>query len=112
MAEKKPEKMNVQIDPGPEVFFSDTVTVSHTQSKFVIDFVQMVPRFDYIAGRQEQTLVVKHNAVIMDPVVAKNFLNVLRENIRKYEKQFGKIEVPKKKPQKAKKERVETKYIG
>jgi hypothetical protein len=32
----------------------------------------------------------------MDPLGAKEFLNVLSENIRKFESKFGQIEIPKK----------------
>jgi len=93
----KKEKVNIHVDPGEEAFFTDTVTVSHTQAKFVIDFSQTTPRFDYIGDSHQQVFVIKHRVVIMDPVVAKNFLNILKENIKKYEKKFGKIETPKKK---------------
>lgn len=93
------EKMNVNIDHSGAVFFSDAVVVSHGPNKFVMDFSQTTPRFDFIVGQRQQSLVIKHKTVILDPQIAKDFFNVLKSNIEKYEKSFGKIKPPKPKKQ-------------
>ncbi|MEM5804738.1 MAG: DUF3467 domain-containing protein [Candidatus Aenigmatarchaeota archaeon] len=91
--EKK--RVNVSIDNGRDVFFTDNVTIIHSPAKFVIDFTQTTPRFDNIGGEQQQSVIVKHNTVMMDPVLAKMFMEVLDENVKKYEKQHGKIKIEK-----------------
>ena len=111
------KKINVNIDFGEHVFFTDNVTVVHNPSKFVLDFTQSVPRFDSIGSQQQQSVAIKHRTILMDPVLAKMFLDVLKDNVKKYEKQHGKINVAKKKKSKKKsivKDSAETssRYIG
>lgn len=101
MEEKR--RINVNVDHSEPAFFTDNVTVSHSQQKFVMDFTQTSPRFDRIGESNQQTIVVKHKTLVMDPALAKVFMNVLKENLDKYEKKFGKISVPKKKARKSKK---------
>jgi hypothetical protein len=93
--EKK--RMNVNVDHGEHSFFTDNVTISHGPNKFVMDFSQTTPRFDNIGGGMQQTLFVRHNAIMMDPGMAKVFLQTLQNNVKNYEQKFGKISVPKKK---------------
>ncbi len=100
MSEEKIQKMEVSIDHSEPGFFSDGVTVSHNPNKFVIDFTQTIPRFDSIGPTRKQSLTIKHKTIIIDPIVAKDFLNVLRDNLKKYEKNIGKIEVRRIKKQK------------
>ena len=92
------KELQFNIDFGNDAFFAENVVVSHSQSKFIIDFTQAIPRFDQLPGLKDPkvTMVVKHKATMMDPHGAKEFLNVLSENIKKYEAKFGEIKVPKK----------------
>jgi len=60
--------------------------------------MQASPRFDQIGDESQQTIAVKHKTLMMDPVMAKVFLGVLKENLEKYEKNVGKIMLPKKIP--------------
>lgn len=94
------EKMNVSVDHSEPGFFSDNVAVSHTPVKFVVDFSQITPRFDSEGGQRQQSLAIKHKTIILDPQVAKDFMNVLKENLGKYEKNFGAIKLPKVEKQK------------
>lgn len=94
MVEEK-RRINVNLDHSEPVFFTDNVTVWHSPQKFVLDFMQASPRFDQIGEESQQTIAVKHKTLMMDPVMAKVFLSVLKENIEKYEKNVGKISVPK-----------------
>lgn len=98
MEEKK--RINVSMDHTEPAFFTDNVTVWHNPSKFVIDFIQASPRFDQFGDKNQQTIAVKHKTIMMDPALAKIFLNVLKENVGNYEKKVGKITVPKRKKQK------------
>jgi len=98
MDEQKPEgasATNIKVDiENGQVFFSDEIAVIHNPTKLILDFKSVTPRFD-IRNNEFQPLVIKHNVVLMDIHMAKNFLNTLKENIATYEKQFGKIEEPK-----------------
>lgn len=113
--EEKQKRINVKVDHGEHAFFSDNVTISHNPNKFIIDFSQTIPSFDNLGGNMQQSFIIKHKAVMLDPQFAKIFLDLLQQNIKKYEKKFGKITVPKQKRTK-KKEIVEperaTRYIG
>ncbi len=107
--------IKLEIDNGGSAFFSDTVTVSHNPKKFILDFQQLTPRFSKIGiGDLDQKMFLSHNAIVLDPEVVKDFSRIINDNIKNYEKKFGKIEVKKiKKPQIIKDEKVEyTGYIG
>ncbi len=110
------ERMNVSVDHSEPGFFSDSVAVSHTPMKFVVDFAQITPRFDSVGGQRQQSLAIKHKTIILDPQVAKDFMNVLKENLGKYEKNFGSIKTPKPVKEKIKEKPIEvdasSRYIG
>ena len=107
--------IKLEIDNGGPAFFSDTVMVSHNPKKFILDFQQLTPRFSKIGiGDLDQKMFLSHNAIVLDPEVVKDFSRIINDNIKNYEKKFGKIEVKKtKKPKIIKDEKVEyTGYIG
>lgn len=111
----KKKIMKLEIDNGGPAFFSDIVTISHNPKKFVLDFQQLTPRFSKIgAGEPDHKLFLSHNTLILDPEVAKDLSRILADNIKNYEKKFGKIELKKsKKPVIKKPDLVEyTGYIG
>ena len=84
--------MKIKFEHG-EVFFTDAVTIIHGPNKFIFDFKQGSPRVDYVGGEEHQTVVVKHNTIMMDVAFAKKFLETLKENIKNYEKRFGKVKI-------------------
>jgi len=92
---EKEKRVNVSVDHSMPAFFSDNVTISHNQTKFIIDFSQTIPGFDNIGGNMQQSFTIKHNSVMIDPQFAKVFSDILTKNIKKFEKKFGKIKVPK-----------------
>ena len=92
---EKEKRISINVDHGEPVFFSDNVTVSHNQSKFIIDFSQTIPSFDNVGGNMQQTFIIKHRSVMIDPQFAKIFSDLLQKNVKKYEKNFGKIKIPK-----------------
>jgi hypothetical protein len=95
MAEEEKKKVNVNIDPGKESFYANNLAIFNNVNEFVLDFAQVTPRMDMIDGKQVLTYMVKHNSVVIEPRQAKVILNLLKENIEKYEKRFGKINVGK-----------------
>jgi TPP-dependent indolepyruvate ferredoxin oxidoreductase alpha subunit len=112
MDEKK-KGFNVSLDHSEPVFFTDNATVSHSSNKFIIDFTQMTPRFDSFEDKHQQTFVIKHKTLVLDPQFAKIFSDILQQNIKRYEKNFGAIKLPKQKISKEKVEKVDaTRYIG
>ena len=94
MENKKP--LEVRIDHGKEAFYTNSISIIHSPAKFIINFKQATPRIDAIGDQKKQTILVRHNSIIMDPDLAKVFLQILKENLGNYEKKFGKIESPKK----------------
>ena len=112
MDEKK-KGVNVSLDHTEPAFFTDNVTVSHSSNKFVVDFSQTTPRFDTFEDKSQQTFVIKHKTIVLDPQFAKIFSDILGQNIKRYEKNFGSIKLPKEKKAKEKVEKVDaTRYIG
>lgn len=112
MAEDK-RKVNVMLDHG-DVFYSDGLTISFNNNKFILDFKQGVPRTDPTPeGIDQRTIVIKHNVVMLDVLLAKAISEHLNNNIKSYEKQFGKVNLPKQKQvNKQKKDSTEEGYIG
>lgn len=119
MENKGEKKVKFDIDNG-QAFFADEVGIIHNPLKIMFDFRSITPRID-IRNQEFQPLVLKHNLVMMDTYTAKNFSDILRQNIANYEKQFGKIKKPdalKKIEQKNKRDNKKTKqekapaYLG
>src|SRR3989338_7260174 len=113
MAEK--QNINLNLDHSNAAFFSDGISLFNRKDKFFIDFRQTSPRIDMVGEKQHYSHAVKHSTIVLDPVMAKALFQLLKDSMGKYEKQFGKINVPKQK--KTEKEVVEQvsidkSYIG
>lgn len=65
--------------------YANLAIISHSSSDFVIDFARMLP------GIPKPTV---KSRVVLAPEHAKRLLLALQENIMKYEKVFGKIQLP------------------
>ncbi len=89
MAQNEPP---ITVDLSPEVaegIYINIASIAHSHAEFILDFIQMLP------GTPKA--VVK-SRVITAPVHAKQLLLALKDNIERYEKVFGKIEVPMQNP--------------
>lgn len=75
-----------------DIFLSNLQTISHNPERFVLDFKCASPQFGM---GQARYLFIHHKTILIDPYKAKIFNNALTENIARYEKQYGKIELPK-----------------
>jgi len=111
------KKLNVRVDHSNDAFFTDNITVIHSPAKFIFDFTQSIPRYDRAPdGSGQESLAIKHNTILMDPGLAKVFAEVLKDNLEKFEKKHGKINVKKKVSKiskgKATTAKAETRYIG
>jgi hypothetical protein len=109
------KQITMKIDHGSEGFYSDSVSIVYNPNKFILDFKQISPRIDQIQGKSQQTLVVKHNTIFLDPSFAKIFFETLSKSVKGFEKKYGKIKTPKRPKQKPVEEVVTSKdesYIG
>ena len=66
--------------------YSNLALITHSPAEFIFDFLRVVP------GAPKAKV---KSRVIIAPMHAKSFLSALRENIRRYEKQYGEIEIRK-----------------
>lgn len=81
------KEQQLQINLSPEVAdgtYTNMAIISHSNAEFVIDFIRMVP------GVKQANV---KSRVIMTPENAKKVLFALQDNIQKYEKQFGSIQL-------------------
>ena len=106
MDENRKINVNVAIDHSNEAFYCDSISISQVGlNKFVIDFKQTTPRIDQLENQSRTSLVVKHKTIILDSVLVKDFMRVLKDSLERFEKTEGKIEIPKIKKTKSKKEK-------
>jgi hypothetical protein len=82
MADNKNE---IKIDLTPEIaagHYANLAIISHSGNEFVIDFINMAPNMPQARVQSR---------IIMTPENAKNLLFALRDNVQKYEDNFGEI---------------------
>ncbi|MEA3430795.1 MAG: DUF3467 domain-containing protein [Nanoarchaeota archaeon] len=89
--EKK--RINLSINDG-NAFFAHEVSINFNPLQFILDFKNVTPRIDP-RSKERNTLCMVHNVVMIDPFHAKQVHDLLGEVVKKYEKEFGKIEKPK-----------------
>lgn len=78
----------LQMDLRPEIasgVYSNLALISHSHSDFILDFARILP------GMPKPEVCSR---IILAPEHAKRLLAALQENIMKYEREFGKIEIP------------------
>jgi hypothetical protein len=95
--QKQPQQVKVELDHSKEAFYSnDFAVLVPSTHQIVIDFRQTLPRMDVVAKGQSMTSVtVKHTPIVMQPETVKMLSLMLRENVKKLEKEIGEIELPK-----------------
>jgi hypothetical protein len=62
--------------------YSNNMVVSHTKEEFILDFLMVAPPAGTVTAR-----------VIVSPGHMKRVLEALRDNVSKYEKAFGTIQI-------------------
>ena len=88
MADKRPEmqkaqQINIELgEKEAEGIYSNMAIISHSAAEFVIDFTRILP------GVPKAKV---HARIIMTPMHTKMLLNALKDNIAKFEHQFGEI---------------------
>jgi len=82
---EKEQNLNISISPEvAEGKYANLAIVAHSSSEFVLDFVRVLP------GTPQANVASR---VILSPEHAKRLLGALQDNIDKYEKQFGTINI-------------------
>ncbi|HNW58493.1 MAG TPA: DUF3467 domain-containing protein [bacterium] len=85
MSQIPPQQLNIELgEKEAEGIYSNLAVISHSPAEFVIDFTRMVP------GLPKTRVYAR---IIMTPQHAKSLLSALKDNIGKYESQFGEIKI-------------------
>jgi hypothetical protein len=63
--------------------YSNLAIISHSPSEFVVDFIRVLPNVPKAKVKSR---------IILTPQHAKRLMMALKDNIQKFESQFGKIE--------------------
>jgi hypothetical protein len=79
------QQINIEIgEKEAEGIYSNLAIISHSPAEFIIDFTRVLP------GIPKSKINAR---IIMTPQHAKMLHNALKENIEKYENQFGVIQI-------------------
>lgn len=82
--QQQPQQIPVKIsDEVLKGSYSNQTRILHTKDEFVMDFISYTP------GDPNAAI---NNRVILSPVHFKSLVEAMRENLEKYEKQFGKLQ--------------------
>jgi hypothetical protein len=77
------QQINIELgEKEAEGAYSNLVIISHSPAEFIFDFTRILP------GIPKAKV---HSRIIMTPQHSKMFLAALKENISRYENQFGEI---------------------
>jgi hypothetical protein len=78
-------QINIELDEEmAQGIYSNLAVITHSSSEFVIDFVRIMPGIPKAKVKSR---------VILTPEHAKRLLLALKENVNKFESQFGTIKV-------------------
>lgn len=85
MNQQQPQQLNIEIsDKEAEGIYSNLAIISHSGAEFVIDFTRILP------GIPKAKV---HARIIMTPQHAKMLLRALNENVSRFEKNMGTINI-------------------
>lgn len=83
--QQPPQQINIELgEKEAEGNYSNLAIISHSPAEFIFDFTRVFP------GVPKAKV---HSRIIMTPQHAKMFLSALKENIERFEKQFGNINI-------------------
>jgi uncharacterized protein (DUF1778 family) len=81
--DKKQPKLNIQIDDDvAQGIYSNLAIINHSQTEFVLDFVNIMP------GSPKNKV---RSRIILTPQHAKRLMRALSDNISRFEKSQGSI---------------------
>jgi hypothetical protein len=87
MKSKKPQQMRISIEVPADLdaTYANLAVISHSPSEIIIDFARALPK---------SPKARVHARIITTPLNAKLLLRALKENLERYEAQFGEIQIP------------------
>lgn len=83
--QQAPTEQQLEIELSEELaegVYANLAIISHSQSEFVVDFVRMMPNIPKAKVKSR---------IIITPDHALRLMNALKENIARYEENFGSI---------------------
>jgi predicted N-acyltransferase len=81
--EQQPNQLNIELsEEMAEGIYSNLALIAHSNSEFVIDFIRLMPGVPKAKVKSR---------IVFTPEHAKRLLAALKENIQKYEENFGEI---------------------
>ncbi len=81
----QPQQINIEIgEKEAEGIYSNLAIISHSPAEFIIDFTRVLP------GIPKSKISAR---ILMTPQHAKMLLGALKENVEKFESQFGVINI-------------------
>ena len=79
-------KALIHIDPAEENGrYTNAATIIHSPSEFIIDFIMLLP------GDRRKVV----SRILTSPAHAKQLATALADNVKRFEKVYGEIEMPK-----------------
>ncbi|MBK8969445.1 MAG: DUF3467 domain-containing protein [Lewinellaceae bacterium] len=88
MVENKNQQPAINIEISEEIaegIYSNLAIISHSNSEFVVDFIRLMPNVPKAKVKSR---------IVLTPQHAKRLLNALKDNLQKFEMQFGTIDEP------------------
>lgn len=83
---KKPTPLNMESNPDLETTYANLARIAHSPADIVLEFGHLLP------GGKKAKVGAR---VVMTPISAKLLLKALNENITRYERAYGEIQMPK-----------------
>ncbi|MEI6124598.1 MAG: DUF3467 domain-containing protein [Bacteroidota bacterium] len=84
MENNNEHQLNIELtDEIAEGIYSNLAIITHSHSEFIVDFVKIMPGVPKAKVKSR---------IILTPQHAKRLLNALKDNITKYEENFGLID--------------------
>jgi hypothetical protein len=84
--ENKKKQINIELsDEMAEGIYSNLAIITHSHSEFIVDFIKMMP------GAPKAKV---KSRIILTPQHAKRLFKALQDNIVKFERMHGEIQVP------------------
>jgi hypothetical protein len=86
-SDKKPREIHIQVELDPTTaqgLYTNLAMVNHTETEFTIDFLYIQPQQPRAAVRAR---------IISSPKHTKRLIEALKDNVAKYEKRFGTIDI-------------------
>ena len=84
-ATPQPMQINVEMPAELEAVYANFALITHSPSEVVVDFARILPNVPRAKV---------YARIILTPMNAKLLLNALKENLSKFEAQFGEIKTP------------------